>query len=537
MKKKLFLLIISVLLVPKTVVVANGIVDSLSPNKAYPLSKSATSNYPMQKKLTKQGMFFARAELSIMPSVYIGYGGIYQIFTHLGYGFVTNNWYANIGYRTRLVGGYKWGLGIEFKHGISYPQIGLSSGYALVFSIKNFDIKCPSIDIPSFHGYDYDVSFGFCYNFRSSKYWDYKLLQYKEQNAGRADYSKTTYRVSRPKPCPYHESSYYYNDTSLAKNIDEHNDGIVGIYEDVYSEGYRLGVIRLSDGSYKIIYLSGGDNECWKYGDYKATLRPTATPGLFKASWFTPNYKRNDNCIITFDGVQMYVSQPNWKALYLKMYPNASSDGKVADRWSGTGFAIGNNYLVTNHHVIDGANKIIIKGIGDDIYSDYTAEVVATDKKNDLAILKITDSRFAGFGAIPYNVTTRMAEVGEDVFVLGYPLTQTMGNEIKLTNGIISSRTGYQGDAALYQMTAPIQPGNSGGPMFDNKGKIVGVIVAHHAGAENAGYAIKTTNLLNLIESSGLKITMPSVKNMSDMSLSEKVKRVKTFVYLIECSK
>ena len=84
---------------------------------------------------------------------------------------------------------------------------------------------------------------------------------------------------------------------------------------------------------------------------------------------------------------------------------------------------------------------------------------------------------------------------------------------------------------------SPIQPGNSGGPMFDSKGNVIGIVVAHHAGAENAGYAIKTSYLKNLIESAGLNISLPSGKNLSTLSLSEKVKRVRNFVFLIECSK
>lgn len=227
----------------------------------------------------------------------------------------------------------------------------------------------------------------------------------------------------------------------------------------------------------------------------------------------------------------------------IKQYPTRTWYEEITKKtssitaWSGTGFAIGNKYIVTNEHVTDGAKTIVVKGVNGNLSTGYTAIVAATDKNNDIAILKINDSKFSSMGTIPYNVPTIMAEVGEDIFVLGYPLTQTMGNEIKLTNGIISSRSGFQGDVALYQMTAPIQPGNSGGPMFDSKGNVIGIVVAHHAGAENAGYAIKTSYLKNLIESAGLNIVLPSGKNLSNLSLSEKVKRIKPFVYLIECSK
>ena len=162
---------------------------------------------------------------------------------------------------------------------------------------------------------------------------------------------------------------------------------------------------------------------------------------------------------------------------------------------------------------------------------------IAADKTNDIAILKIADPDFKGFGIIPYAVQQRMADVGEDIFVLGYPLTQALGNEIKLTNGIISSRTGFQGDVACYQMSAPVQPGNSGGPMFDNKGNVIGIVVAGIPGAENVGYAIKTSYLKILIESAGLNIQFPTNNTISTLSLAEKVKRVKNFVFYIECSK
>ena len=204
--------------------------------------------------------------------------------------------------------------------------------------------------------------------------------------------------------------------------------------------------------------------------------------------------------------------------------------------WSGTGYAIGNGYVVTNNHVADGAKAINIKGVKGDMNTGYTAEVVATDKVNDIAILRITAPNFKGFGPIPYALQDRMADVGEDIFVLGYPLTQALGNEIKLTNGIVSSRTGFQGDISTYQMSAPVQPGNSGGPMFDNKGNVIGIVVAGVPGAENVGYAIKTSYLKILIESAGLNITFPANNTIATLSLAEKVKRVKNYVFYIECS-
>ena len=166
-----------------------------------------------------------------------------------------------------------------------------------------------------------------------------------------------------------------------------------------------------------------------------------------------------------------------------------------------------------------------------------TVTIVGCDKNNDLALLKISDSNFTGFGPIPYAISNTTSEVGEDVFVLGYPLTSTMGDEIKLTTGIISSRTGFQGDVALYQISAPIQPGNSGGPLFDKKGNVIGIVSAKHSGAENVGYAIKTMYLRNLVESCANASIIPTNNTISTLALTGKVKKEKSFVFFINCSK
>ncbi len=207
-----------------------------------------------------------------------------------------------------------------------------------------------------------------------------------------------------------------------------------------------------------------------------------------------------------------------------------------SQEWSGSGFALKDGFIVTNYHVIENAETIWIHGIKGDFPTKYSAKVVATDKFNDIALLKVSDSNFTGFGTIPYNVKTSVSDVGEDIFVLGYPLTSTMGEEIKLTTGVISSRTGFQGDVSLYQISAPIQPGNSGGPLFDYKGNLVGIVSSKHTGAENVGYAIKTSYLRNLIESTVSKNILPTNAQTATLPLTEKIKVLKNFVFMISCS-
>ena len=120
---------------------------------------------------------------------------------------------------------------------------------------------------------------------------------------------------------------------------------------------------------------------------------------------------------------------------------------------------------------------------------------------------------------------------------MGYPLTYQMGQEIKLTNGIISSRKGFQDDITSYQISAPIQPGNSGGPMFDENGSIVGIINSGIMDADNVGYAIKASYLYDFINAEIGSSILPKINKVTGKTLSDRVKNVKNYVYYIKCSK
>ena len=159
-----------------------------------------------------------------------------------------------------------------------------------------------------------------------------------------------------------------------------------------------------------------------------------------------------------------------------------------------------------------------------------------SDKENDLAIVKIEDSKFTSFGNIPYSIQTAAAEIGEDIFVLGYPMTDVMGEEIKLTTGVVNSCSGYKGDNRSYQISAPIQPGNSGGPLFDSNGDVVGIVNAKHRQADNASYAIKSPYMRLFIQNGVGAGIIPTNRKMVGWSLTNKVKAIKPFVFIIYAS-
>ncbi len=203
---------------------------------------------------------------------------------------------------------------------------------------------------------------------------------------------------------------------------------------------------------------------------------------------------------------------------------------------SGSGFAISTNGLIaTSYHVVADVKKIQIRGVNGDFDNVFKAKVLVYDKNNDLAILKIDDTKFININALPYSISSKVADVGEDVFVLGYPLRAVMGDEIKLTNGLISSKSGFQGDATSYQISATVQPGNSGCPLFDKNGNVIGILNARLP-VENASYAIKTPYLITLFHSLENPPISTANSTLEGKTLSEQVKLIKKFVYIIEVS-
>ncbi len=213
---------------------------------------------------------------------------------------------------------------------------------------------------------------------------------------------------------------------------------------------------------------------------------------------------------------------------------NGPHEDAFSPKGSGTCFAVGQGgYVATCHHVVEEARRIRIRGVGGDFEKTLSAKVIASDPKNDLALLKIDDPSFRGFGDIPYSFRMGTSEVGEDVSVLGYPLRAVMGDEIKLTTGIISSKTGYRGDITSYQISAAVQPGNSGGPLFNKDGEIIGVVNAR-LGVESAAYAVKASYLSLLADSLPNSVSLSSGNTLSGRTLPEMVKRISSFIYIIE---
>ena len=350
-----------------------------------------------------------------------------------------------------------------------------------------------------------------------------------------------------------------FDNVNIYKYIDANYDGIVGVYsyntDDKTSHKKRWGIIK-TDSCYYQVQLKY--EHVWPVGH----IRTGEITGKF-----TP-YDESQNIFIYQDRERRslenewnstkyfchfsekgYVQHQNLDQLStstnicIRQYPENStptiSPKKEAENcWTGSAFALNDGYIITNYHVIKEATDVKVHGVKGDVHKGYEAQVIVVDKNNDLALLKIIDKGYTGVPNPPYAIQTKIEDVGESIWTLGYPLTDIMGTEIKYTEGTISAKSGIQGDVTVYQITAPIQPGNSGGPLFNSKGDIIGITSSglnRRINAENVNYAIKTSYLKILIDSTNEDNIIPSASRMEGMNNVDMIKTAKNYVYYLVC--
>lgn len=337
-------------------------------------------------------------------------------------------------------------------------------------------------------------------------------------------------------------------------------DDIEGIYKYIKDSDldknthYKIGIKKYGY-KYKAIIIESGSNKIWKNGEVKFILEPSAVNTIFSCKYFMGNKTEKETFCTVKNKVFLEIdvntkdkSGKNLKSNFLKLYPSniISSNNPVSQglsdskSWKGNGSGIiisKDGYLVSNNHVVENMNDFEVEFKYAQEIRSFHAKLVKTDPTNDLAILKIDDPNFKNFNSIPYNFYTRSADVGTEVFALGYPMAlSVMGKDIKFTDGRISSKTGYMGNITTYQTTTPIQPGNSGGPLFDHKANLLGI---NSSGlrkdvADNVSYTIKTNYLVNLIDVLPSSIPLPSSTWISSKPLTEQIKILSNYVVLIK---
>ena len=210
----------------------------------------------------------------------------------------------------------------------------------------------------------------------------------------------------------------------------------------------------------------------------------------------------------------------------------------------GTGFLFSTkDYIITNWHVVKGAGSILAKFTNGETVE---AKVVAKDVRSDIAILKLANAPPLSATQIKLGDSSQ-ARMGEKIFTIGYPASKIMGEKPKYSEGVINAMTGLKDDPAFFQVSVPVQPGNSGGPLFNERGEVIGITTASLSSlamdamgaiAQNVNYAIKSSfvkNLLSTIPELMLSNTgIVVVPNEPEKSLPNFIEQVSKNIVLIE---
>ena len=198
----------------------------------------------------------------------------------------------------------------------------------------------------------------------------------------------------------------------------------------------------------------------------------------------------------------------------------------------GSGFLIDTKGLIiTNAHVLRGSGAIVVNSKG----QEFNASIVHIDQLKDLAILKINDEEYKPLKNIPYTIQKNNADLGEEIFTLGYPR-----NEIVYGMGYLSAKTGYNGDSLSYQIQISANPGNSGAPVFNKNGEVIGILSTRQAQADGVAFAVKSKNIYSIIEdlknndTSFGKIRLPSKSTLKGVERKSQINKVEDFVYFVK---
>jgi len=199
---------------------------------------------------------------------------------------------------------------------------------------------------------------------------------------------------------------------------------------------------------------------------------------------------------------------------------------------SGTAFFISDEgHMITNHHVVNYCNITKVNYFG----KTGTAKILAYDRVNDLALLE-TDIKPKD----KFNISNKDAKLLDDIYVAGYPFGQAVSSSVKVTKGVVSALAGLQNNYALVQIDAAIQPGNSGGPIVNMNGDVIGVAVAkldykdamesYGVIPENTNFGIKSSILKNFTSANSIKSSDKDSKETSTDVIGEKIQNATAYV-------
>lgn len=197
----------------------------------------------------------------------------------------------------------------------------------------------------------------------------------------------------------------------------------------------------------------------------------------------------------------------------------------------GTSFMIDSKgYLVTNAHVVKGASIILVQNSKG---QEFKTKTVHLDEEKDIAILKIDDEDYKPITALPYSIRKSSTDLGAQIFTLGFPKDEIVYNE-----GYLSSKNGYNGDTLSVQIAVSANPGNSGGPVLNKNGEVIGILSSTQMKAEGVVFAIKSKNIFEALEdlkkdTSYQRVKLPTSSSLRGVNREQQIKQIQDCVFMV----
>jgi len=198
----------------------------------------------------------------------------------------------------------------------------------------------------------------------------------------------------------------------------------------------------------------------------------------------------------------------------------------------GTGFLInGRGLMITNAHIVRNSKNIRVFNIKGE---QFNAIVVRLDVPRDVAIIKIDDAQFKPLSSLPYGISKISSDIAEPIFTLGFPR-----DEIVYGEGYMSAKTGFKGDTLSCQIAVPANPGNSGGPVFNRNGEVIGILSSKETGAESTVFAIQAKYIYKVMDELKKNPLYENVKISTKSSVDkldkvQQVKKIQDYIFMVK---
>ena len=304
------------------------------------------------------------------------------------------------------------------------------------------------------------------------------------------------------------------------------------LLEDVHNQLAAEGKLRRAGGSAKLVYL---------WNRYRRTIAVAASiagiTALIISGMITSLTPKTDKAQIENLGRKIDILEKNQNHTRRELtdVKNKIEIPGVPAKFGGTGFLIdGRGYLVTNAHVVNKAEKVTVQSKPG---MELSAVILFSDDSLDIAILKISDSLYKPLGTLPYFVNKKsVVDLSEPIFTLGYPR-----EEIVYGEGYLSAKTGFNGDTLTCQISISANPGNSGGPVINKDGEVIGILSTRQTSAEGVVFAIKSKNIFKAVDAlkkdgSNLHIKLPSAatSTLKNTDRTQQVKKIEECVFMVK---